>query len=243
LNPSLLARFKTAFLDLLLPLRCLGCGKEGNLICPACCETLPKVHLPICQRCGATFSEGNLCHMCINHPLTIDTIRSVFRFEETVRQAILQLKYKHLKAVAAPLGQLLAEYLRSHPMRGEVLVPVPLHPKRLRERGYNQASLIAQELNKLIGLPVAEDALIRVRDAVPQARTKSAIERRQNVKDAFACRQRLEGKQILLLDDVCTTGATLDACATALKAAGASSVQGLTVAREMFALPPKSKGA
>jgi len=129
---------KSSLLDLLLPLRCLGCGKEGSLLCPSCCESLPRVRLPLCQRCGSTSSE---------------------------------------------------------------------------------------------------DALIRVRDAVPQARTKSALERRQNVKDAFACKQGLEGKQILLIDDVCTTGATLDSCATALKSAGASSTWGLTVAREMFSLP------
>jgi ComF family protein len=197
------------------------------------------IRLPFCQRCGVTSGEGNLCHSCVNYPLTIDGIRSAFLFQGTVRQAILQLKYRHLKAVAAPLGQLLAEYLGSHPLKGEVIIPVPLHSKRIRERGYNQASLLAKELSRLVGLPVVEDILIRVRDALPQARTRSAIERRRNVQGAFICRQGLEGKQILLLDDVCTTGATLDACATALKAAGASSVWGLTVAREMFALPSK----
>jgi ComF family protein len=163
----------------------------------------------------------------------------VFLFQGTVRQAILQLKYKHLKALATPLGELLNEYLSSHPLKGEVLVlvPVPLHPKRLRERGYNQASLLAQELGKLTGLPVVEDMLIRVQDSVPQARTKSAVERRHNVQGVFTCPKSLKGKQILLVDDVCTTGATLDACAIALKAAGVGSVWGLTVAREMFSSP------
>ena len=234
-----LRQVKTAFLDLLLPLRCLGCGREGDLICTSCRQSLPVIRLPLCQRCGDTSSEGNLCHSCVNYPLTIDGIRSVFLFQGTVRQAVLHLKYRHLKAVAAPLGQLLAEYLSSHPLKGEVIIPVPLHPKRIRERGYNQASLLAMELSRLAGLPVVEDTLVRVRDALPQARTRSAIERRRNVQGAFACRQGLEGKQVLLLDDVCTTGATLDACATALKAAGASSVWGLTVAREMFALSAK----
>ena len=221
-------------LDLLLPLRCLGCGREGDLICPPCCQSLPRVKLPLCQRCGATTGEGNLCPACISHPLTIDGIRSVFLYQGTVRQAILQLKYKHLKVVATLLAQLLAEFLRSYPLKGEMLVPVPLHPRRLRERGYNQASLLARELGKSISLPVVEDTLVRVRDAVPQARTGSAIERRRNVQDAFACHKGLEGKQILLVDDVCTTGATLDACSSALKAAGATSVWALTVAREML---------
>jgi ComF family protein len=240
LSPQIsLRQVKTAFLDLLLPLKCLGCGREGDLICPSCRQSLPMMRLPLCQRCGATSNEGNLCHSCVNYPLTIDGIRSAFIFQGAVRQAILQLKYRHLKAAAAPLSQLLAEYLGSHPLKGEVIIPVPLHPKRLRERGYNQASLLAKELSKLTGLPVVEDTLIRVKDAAPQARTISAIQRRRNVQDAFTCHQGLEGRQILLVDDVCTTGATLDACATALKEAGASSVWGLTLAREMFALSPK----
>jgi ComF family protein len=134
--------------------------------------------------------------------------------------------------MAAPLAQLLAEYLHSHPMIGEALVPVPLHPKRLRQRGYNQASLLAKELSKITGLPVEEDALIRMQDVAPQARSKSAAERRQNVQHAFACNKDLTGKQILLIDDVCTTGATLDACAIALKTTGATSVWALTAARE-----------
>lgn len=197
------------------------------------------IQLPLCQRCGATSKEGNLCHSCINYPLTIDGIRSVFLFQGTVRQAILYLKYRHLKTVAAPLSQLLAEYLGSHPLKGEVIIPVPLHPKRLRERGYNQASLLAKELSKLLGLPVGEDTLIRVKDSLPQARARSALERRRNVQGAFTCHQGLGGRQILLVDDVCTTGATLDACAQALKSAGAASVWGLTAAREMFAQSPR----
>ena len=238
MNPQLtLRQVKTVLLDLLLPLHCLGCGREGDLICPSCRQSLPRIRLPLCQRCGATVREGNLCHSCLNYPLTVDGIRSVFLFQGTVRQAILQLKYRHLKALAVPLSQLLAEFLSSYPLKGEVLIPVPLYPKRLRQRGYNQASLLAKELNKLVGLPVEEDILIRVKDALPQARTRSAVERRRNVQDVFACHHPLEDSQILLIDDVCTTGATLDACAITLKAAGASSVWGLTVAREMFSSP------
>lgn len=233
MSPQLsLQKVKTALLDILLPLRCVGCGKEGSLICPYCSESLPRVKLPLCLHCGTTVNEGNLCPACLNHPLAINGIRSAFMFQGVMRQPVLQFKYRQLKVMAAPLAQLLAEYLHSHPMIGEVLVPVPLHPKRFRQRGYNQASLLAKELSKIIGLPVEEDALIRVQDVAPQARTKSAAERRQNVRHAFACNKNMAGKQILLIDDVCTTGATLDACAIALKTTGASSVWGLTAARE-----------
>jgi ComF family protein len=112
-------------------------------------------------------------------------------------------------------------------------VPVPLHQKRLRERGYNQSRLLAQELGKLTKLPLVADCLIRERHAPPQARTANVAERRSNVANAFSCRDdRLRNKRILLIDDVATSGATLDACARALKEAGAISVWGLVLARE-----------
>jgi len=151
-----------------------------------------------------------------------------------MRQAIHQLKYSNLRALAVLLAQLLYNYLISNPVLGEVLVPVPLHQKRLRERGYNQSSLLAQQLGKLINLPVVDDYLIRQRHAPPQARTSTVEERRSNVANAFSCRDhRLQDKQVMLIDDVSTSGATLDACAGALKEAGATSVWGLVLAREI----------
>ncbi len=132
------------------------------------------------------------------------------------------------------LAQLLNDYLIINPIPGEVMVPVPLHRDRLKERGYNQSGLLARELGKLTGLPVVDDYLIRQRHTLPQARTLNVDERHSNVADAFSCdSQRLRGKQVLLIDDVSTSGATLNACAIALKASGAISVWGLTVAREI----------
>jgi len=111
---------------------------------------------------------------------------------------------------------------------------VPLHQKRLKERGYNQSNLLARELGKLINLPVVDECLIRQRHALPQARTSTLDERRSNVVDAFTCLDhKLKDKQILLIDDVSTSGATLDACAAALKASGTTSVWGLVMAREL----------
>jgi len=133
-----------------------------------------------------------------------------------------------------PLAKLLQDYLTTSHVPGEALVPVPLHQKRLRQRGYNQSCLLAQELGKLINLPVVDDCLIRLRHAPPQARTSTVDERRSNVADAFTCRDhRLQDKQVLLVDDVSTSGATLDACAAALKGDGATSVWGLVLAREI----------
>jgi ComF family protein len=151
-----------------------------------------------------------------------------------VRQAVHYLKYRSLKALAPSLAQLLKGYLDTAPLPGEVLVPVPLHPRRLRERGYNQSGLLARELGKLTGLRVVEGSLHRLRNTPPQARATSVAVRRSNVAGAFASGDhQLQQKQVLLIDDVCTTGATLDACAVALKTAGATSVWGLTLAREI----------
>jgi ComF family protein len=151
-----------------------------------------------------------------------------------MRQAIHQLKYGNLRALTESLAELLNNYLITNPVPGEVLVPVPLHPKRLRERGYNQSRLLANELGKLVNLPLVDDCLIRQQQAPPQARTQTVEERRSNVAGAFVCcNHRLQDKQVLLIDDVSTSGATLDACAAALKAIGAASVWGLVLAREI----------
>jgi ComF family protein len=116
----------------------------------------------------------------------------------------------------------------------QVLVPVPLHRKRLKERGYNQSLSLAKELGLLLTLPVIDNCLVRLKSASPQARTKSVAERRENVKEAFTClNSRLTRTQVLLIDDVSTSGATLDACAAALKRSGATSVWGLVLAREI----------
>jgi len=189
---------------------------------------------PLCPRCGKPQPSGILCPGCVSWQAEIDGIRSPFRFDGVIRQAIHQLKYRNLRALAVTLAKLLQDYLTSNPMPGEVLVPVPLNQKRVRERGYNQSSILAKELGKLTGLPVVSDCLIRQRHAPPQARTLTVDERRSNVANAFTCRgHRLRDKQVLLIDDVSTSGATLDACAATLKAAGATSVWGLVLAREI----------
>ena len=221
--------------DCFFPQRCVGCGKIGGFLCTSCKEKLPKLVPPFCPRCGRPQVSGILCPSCRQRQSQIDGIRSPFRFEEMIREAIHQLKYHNLRAISHCLAELLADYLVANPLPGEMLIPVPLHPKRLRERGYNQSSLLAQELGKLINLQVIEDCLIRVKEARPQVKAASVEERRQNVIDAFVSRDgRVSSKQIILIDDVCTSGATLESCATALKSKGAISVWGLTLAREVY---------
>jgi len=228
------AKLKGIALDLLFPQYCVGCGREGEFLCYSCRQSLPRITSPLCPRCGRPQPSGILCPGCVSWPAKIDGIRSPFRFDGVMRQAIHQLKYRNLRALAVPLAKLLRDYITNNPMPAEVLVPVPLHQKRLRERGYNQSSLLARELGKLNNLPVVDDCLTRQRHTPPQARTSTVEERRSNTANAFACRDcRLRDKQVLLIDDVSTSGATLDACAAALKAAGATSIWGLVMAREI----------
>ena len=220
--------------DFFFPRRCIGCGKVGNFLCVGCLQRLPRILPPFCLKCGKPESSGGFCSTCWGWQAEIDGIRSPFRFEGVVRQAIHQLKYQNLRALAAPLAGLLWEYLNAEPIPAEVLVPVPLHQRRQRERGYNQSALLARALGKVSGWPVVEDCLARHKTASPQARTATAAERHCNVADAFSCRDgRLEQNRVLLIDDVATSGATVEACAGALKASGASSVWALVLAREL----------
>tara|TARA_B100000378_G_scaffold140835_1_gene113765 strand:- start:1343 stop:1804 length:462 start_codon:yes stop_codon:yes gene_type:complete len=151
--------------------------------------------------------------------------------EGTVKEAIHNMKYRGLKAAAPELAELLANYLEEHPMPGDVLTPVPLHPRRLRSRGYNQSALLAKELSKKLGLEMNQSLLIRAKNNQPQV-SASRDERRENVQGSFRCDGRADGRTVILVDDVATTGSTLSACAAVLKAAGASSVWCLVLARE-----------
>jgi len=229
---SLISKAGAGVLDLLFPLHCLGCRKGGKLICDSCVAGLPRLSPPFCNLCAQPISSGG-CRRCTEMSLEVDGIRSPFLMEGVIREAVHSLKYHQIRAAAAQLGQLLAEYLVSHPIPGEVIVPVPLHPRRLRRRGYNQSALLAEKVSTLTGLPVREDLLARVKDAPPQVGTASLKERRSNVVGSFECIGDAVGQAVLLLDDVVTTGSTMSACAAALNAAGAASVWGLALAKEV----------
>lgn len=152
-------------------------------------------------------------------------------FEGVLRDAIHHLKYRGRSVLAKTLGSLMATYWMQHPMDCDIVMPVPLHTSRLRERGYNQAALLANEMAQQTGLIVDEHTLVRERATSPQV-DLNAKQREENVRAAFRCAGSSPvGKQVLLIDDVCTTGATLQACATALRQKGALGVRAPTLAR------------
>ena len=218
-------------LDLLLPLHCLGCRREGDIICARCIEGLRRLEQPFCDTCAQPNSHGQ-CQWCLDHPSKIDGIRAPYLFEGPLREVVHRLKYRGWRAAAPVLGGLLAGYLDKHRLPGQVLVPVPLHSSRLRSRGYNQSHLLAKEAGKMLDLPVREGLLKRAKDSPPQVEARSREQRRANVAGSFESSDEVAGLSILLVDDVATTGSTLMACATALKEAGAASVWGLALARD-----------
>lgn len=206
-------------LDLLFPPRCVGCGRGGSWFCDACVAAIAP---------APDWSAGL-------EPLA--GLWAAGLYEDPLRLAIQALKYEGKRQVAGPLGRLLAatyrRQMRGARLRFDAVVPVPLHPKRRAERGYNQSALLARGLARDVGLALREDVLWRWRHT-PQQVGLDAAGRRANVAGAFGCRSRhpaLAGKTLLLVDDVCTTGATLAACAETLRAAGAREVWGLTLAR------------
>ena len=217
-------------LDLLFPLNCLGCQREGKVLCASCVDRLPELKPPFCRVCAQPNAPAT-CHWCLESPPAFNGIRVPYEMEGTVKEAIHNLKYRGLKAATPELAELLANYLEEHPMPGEVLTPVPLPPRRLRSRGYNQSDLLAKELSKKLGLDIYESLLIRAKNNSPQV-SASREERRENVQGSFRCDGPVDGRSVILVDNVATTGSTLSACATVLKAAGASSVWCLVLARE-----------
>jgi ComF family protein len=172
-----------------------------------------------------------LCANCRAHPLEIEKIRSVALFDGVLRQAIHRFKYERLAGLAEPFGEMLADYWRAELLTADWLIPVPLHPSRERDRGYNQSELLARQLARRVNVPISSKGLRRTRATAVQM-TLNAAQRRENVAGAFECVEpRARGARVMVIDDVGTTGATLDACAQAVLKAGAASVMGLTLAR------------
>ena len=219
-------------LDLVLPPRCVVCGKVETWLCESCVDKLSPLTEPICPKCSRLWNGSGLCPLCRDRPPVVEFIRAAFLFQGPIQDAIYAYKYRGARNLAPLLAECMAEYWYQFPMEIGILVPVPLHPDRERWRGYNQAALLAKALGALIERPVELGALVRTRPTRSQTKL-SVPERRRNVAEAFECvmGEDLCGRDIMLVDDVATTGATLDACAVSLLACGVRSVRAFTLAR------------
>ncbi len=216
--------------DLLFPTQCALCGTGGVALCDVCADSLPRADGVRCDRCWTPVSGDTLCSHCLAVPAAFSSIRAAFVMEDGARRLAHELKYQGLSSLAAPMASLMAPMLL--PVQSEVVIPVPLHSSRERARGFNQSAELARHLVRTAGAACDGRALRRIRNTEPLAKTMHRDERRAIVAGAFAARrERVEGRRILLVDDVVTTGATLDACARALLDAGATGVCCITWAR------------
>ena len=235
---SSVQQFFTALLDVILPPICHICHsfipQAGTLhICPTCREKLPLVSSPLCGIPFIGAGDDHQCGACLINPPHFDAARAHFIYEGAIRELIHSFKYDRRTHLRYPLALLALEgahcFMEYTP---EIIVPVPLHTSRLRQRGFNQAVLLGTTLSRHLSLPMVPDALVRTRPTEPQINL-SAAERKLNVQGAFSVKRsdEIKGRNVLLLDDVMTTGSTMDECAKVLKKAGAATVVAVTVAR------------
>lgn len=216
----------------LLPGSCLLCAADSprSLLCPACSADLPQLPAALCPQCSEQTTHGERCGACLKDPPDFARTIALFRYEFPVDRLIHALKYGHQLALAAWLGKQLADALVAADY--DLLLPLPLHPARLRERGFNQAAEIARSIGTLAGIPLDVLCLTRTRPTPPQAELPLK-ERARNVRGAFACSADLSGKRILLVDDVMTSGSTLRECARVVKLHGASKITVAVAARAL----------
>jgi len=220
-------------LDWLFPPVCAGCNRAGFRWCPDCLQQVKSIPEPACQACGLPLSRPGLCPACKESHPPFEAMRSWAIFEGPIRHAIHSLKYRRNVALGDALARYLVEYVRNVGWRVDMVVPVPLGRQRLKQRGYNQAGLLAKPVSIIQDWHYSPQAVLRFRETRSQVGL-SAMERRENISNAFrADPVQVSGKVILLMDDVVTTGATLAACSDALREAGAKTVYALTLARAL----------
>lgn len=238
-------------IDWLYPPRCRGCaeifyGRDSEYFCPACWKKIQLVAPPMCRLCGRPFpqasGEDHACGACLARPPHFTRAWSWALYpreeadEHPLRQAVQKFKYGRKVSLGKPLGRLMArgsrEFLQD--CDADSIIPVPLHPKRLRWRGFNQALLLGRQLSRAYGIPADPFTLIRVKETPPQTQLNED-ERRRNVRGAFAIAKErsVKEKKILLVDDVYTSGATVNECGRTLRRAGAADVYVLTLTRAM----------
>ena len=232
---------KKFILDLLFPINCLKCNQEGKFVCSACFEKIP-------------LNEKNIK---LNKDSVLDKLIIASNYNyPLIKEAIHKYKYDFVKELAKPLGQLMVKKLNQENIKNSILIPIPLHPKRLRWRGFNQADLLAQQINQELNIPIINNLLIRSKYTQPQAKIENAQQRKENIKQAFGLNPQevwhnqvgtfetkvpldrpdlylnnLSTKTLILIDDISTTGATLEQCAQALKPLKPKEIWGLVIAK------------
>lgn len=233
----------SAFQNLFWPPRCVACNERLTFekeerrfypFCPLCAQSLLPISPPYCLKCSLAFDSAGpnrQCGECLAFPPPFQKARALFQYGAASKDAVLRLKYGRMPWIGNELGKMLHP-LAAQMTRPDMLVPVPLHPKRLRSRGFNQSALLAEAIAEKLKCPLNANSLKRIRDTPPQA-GRSRQARKSNIKGAFLCPNKapLHQKRILLIDDVITTGMTVREAARVLLEAGVESVEVLAFAR------------
>lgn len=223
----------------LFPRRCPVCGEivmpRGEMICPGCRVMLSEVKGALCLKCGKelVYEEGEYCFGCMRHPKSFVSGAALLNYNEVSAQSMVQIKYKnkreyldfYSREMADKLGRKIAQ------MNGEALIPVPVHPERLRKRGFNQAQELAVRLSKLTKIPLCTDLLIRTKKTLPQKELTPG-QRLKNLEQAFSVREGsafCSLKSAILVDDIYTTGSTIEACTRMLHKAGIGKIYFLAI--------------
>ena len=230
--------------DALFPWSCVSCGRRaGSALCGPCLDKVRWISEPWCPRCGLPLASppSHLCGRCLDDPPPFSRLRALACYrprdeeEDPLGTAIRALKYGSRRAFARPLAALVADRFPFGGSAYDLIAPVPLHIERLRSRGFNQAALIACDVARRSETPLDRGLLVRVRETAPQVSLPES-DRQRNVRGAFALRpgRSVDGRRVLLVDDVCTSTATARGCAGALREAGAATVDVVVLARALL---------
>ncbi len=235
--------FFAKIINFILPPRCINCGKilnEEDGICSECFQKINFISRPHCERCGLPFTENTkgkkICGNCLRDKKPVFRLfRSVFMYDDFSKKMVLSLKFMDKTENAKTLGKMMffsAKDIFKNEEKIDVIIPIPLHYKRMLKRKYNQAGLLAKTLGKHSQIAVDYSSVIRAKNNRPQVEFSGKI-RHNNVKGVFEVKhpEKIKGKRILLVDDVYTTGSTMKECAKAILKAGAKSVDFVTIAR------------
>ena len=201
--------------------------------CPECQARVPRVKSPFCEKCGIPTQNGDLCEKCKSNPPAYRVMRSWAVFDSPVQNGLHTMKYRQNIGLGESIAAQMSEFVRALEWPVEIIMPVPLGKKRLKERGYNQVGLVARPLAYRLGLNYEPGAIWKARETRSQVGLTVA-QRLKNVHDAYQADPRIvTGKSILIMDDVATTGSTISACTEALLSAGAGNIYVLTIARAL----------
>lgn len=239
---KMLKKLKSILINSLYPqnIKCVACFAELSqnshyIMCEKCLLSLPKNSGKSCNKCGEPIkTDANFCLRCKGEKPVFNRCFSPLLYESPVNFLIKEFKYGNKKYLSKTLGAFLVESYIINNLNCDVVVPVPLHLKRQKNRGFNQAELLANELNKKLGLQVISNNLVRVKNTITQTNL-SKVQRQQNVSKAFNITDKsfFKNKVVLVIDDVYTTGSTLNECAKELFKSGAKKVYCLTIAHTM----------